>query len=267
MHAVLGIDAAWTVTAPSGVALLVGEPGAWRCARIAPSLGAFVRGDGAAAIERPSRGADGARMVDLLATACELAGTALVSVLAVDMPLSRTSISGRRVADSCVSRQYGARGCAVHSPTSTRPGALSFRFRDDAQACGLPLITAGPVRVPAMIEVYPHVTLLDLLAASYRVPYKVARARRYWPERSSAERKDALLGAWREIEAALEARVGSLPDRVELSADASWASMKACEDALDGLVCAWTAALFLEGRAVALGDDDAAIWVPARVAA
>jgi predicted RNase H-like nuclease len=43
---------------------------------------------------------------------------------------------------------------------------------------------------------------------------------------------------------------------------ASALEIKACEDALDAVVCAWVAVCALEGRAVAFGDDSGAIWIP-----
>jgi predicted RNase H-like nuclease len=38
--------------------------------------------------------------------------------------------------------------------------------------------------------------------------------------------------------------------------------MKAFEDALDAVVCAWVGACVMDGKAVAYGDDVSAIWVP-----
>jgi predicted RNase H-like nuclease len=38
--------------------------------------------------------------------------------------------------------------------------------------------------------------------------------------------------------------------------------MKALEDQLDALVCAWTAVEYLAGRLEPLGDETAAIWCP-----
>ena len=38
--------------------------------------------------------------------------------------------------------------------------------------------------------------------------------------------------------------------------------MKAFEDALDAIVCAWVAICVLEGRAEPYGDEESAIWIP-----
>lgn len=42
----------------------------------------------------------------------------------------------------------------------------------------------------------------------------------------------------------------------------SLSSLKRYEDALDALVCAWVGIKFMEGHALALGDDRCAVWVP-----
>ncbi|HEY0720669.1 MAG TPA: DUF429 domain-containing protein, partial [Gammaproteobacteria bacterium] len=39
--------------------------------------------------------------------------------------------------------------------------------------------------------------------------------------------------------------------------------LKAYEDTLDAVVSAWVGWLYLQGKAVPLGDDQAAVWCPA----
>ncbi len=48
--------------------------------------------------------------------------------------------------------------------------------------------------------------------------------------------------------------------RLEMSA--SGVEVKAYEDALDAVVCAWVAICVLEGRARLFGDENSAIWIP-----
>jgi predicted RNase H-like nuclease len=43
------------------------------------------------------------------------------------------------------------------------------------------------------------------------------------------------------------------------------AELKAIEDMIDALVCAWVAVKFLDGATDCFGDDIAAIWVPRRM--
>jgi predicted RNase H-like nuclease len=116
---------------------------------------------------------------------------------------------------------------------------------------------------PFLLEVYPHPALLILLPAGYRVPYKVSKATKYWPEASPRERIERLLGLFEVILAALKREVAGIelglprPEAVR-----SRASLKRYEDALDALVSAWVGIQFLEDRAEAFGDGTAAIWCP-----
>lgn len=131
MVAVLGIDAAWTEKEPSGVALLAGSLGEWRCVAVAPSYGSFLSLAEGTSVDwtLKVRGAvpDAGRLV---AAAHKLLGGDKVSVITVDMPLSTAPIFGRRAADSAVSRAFGNRGCAAHSPNAERPGRISEGLRD-----------------------------------------------------------------------------------------------------------------------------------------
>ncbi len=77
-----------------------------------------------------------------------------IDLVAIDMPLSLTPITARRVSDNLVSSAYGARHCATHTPSALRPGPVSDRMREEFGAGGYPQITAGPV-VGGLIEVHP----------------------------------------------------------------------------------------------------------------
>jgi hypothetical protein len=61
----------------------------------------------------------------LITAAERLLGGVKVAVVSVDMPLATIPITGRRTADSAVSRVYGGKGAAVHSPSVERPGIIS----------------------------------------------------------------------------------------------------------------------------------------------
>ena len=96
------------------------------------------------------------------------------------MPLATTPITSRRAADTAISSRFGPKGCAVHSPSAKRPGAIADQLRTDFAALGYSLQTNGSnPPAPALIECYPHVTLLALLKRDYRVPYKVSRSTQY----------------------------------------------------------------------------------------
>ena len=62
-------------------------------------------------------------------------------VVAVDMPLAYSEIVGRRYANTAVSRAYGGRQCAAHSPTIERPGPISVSMRQQFETLGYPLST------------------------------------------------------------------------------------------------------------------------------
>jgi predicted RNase H-like nuclease len=265
-RAVLGIDASWTEGEPSGVALVVERSGAWTAAAVAPSYATFVALASGAAVDwdAPAMPGGATDAGALLGAAARLAPDAEVVVAALDLPLARTPIVRRRVADDALSRAYGARGCGVHSPTDPRLAAASERLHRSFIERSFALATAAAPRHPrALLEVFPHTALLALLPSPYRVQYKVARAGRYWPARPPAERRAALLAEWRRIHAALAARITGLALALALPASPPAAGrMKRHEDALDAVICAWAGIEFLAGRASAYGDATATIWTP-----
>ena len=123
MKAVLGIDAAWTLKQPSGVALAIERGGQWHLAAAAPSYDHFLAR--AAGDLPPARPAGSIPDVPaLLAAAAKIAGGP-ISIVAIDMPLSLSPITCRRTSDDAVSRAYGARHCATHTPSALRPGRIS----------------------------------------------------------------------------------------------------------------------------------------------
>ena len=257
MSAILGIDAAWTTGRPSGVALLQQRGERWRCVALAPSYAQFDGLAAGRAVDWQARPPGSAPDVAaLLAASRQLLNGKPVQVIAVDMPLSLEPIRERRAADAAVSRAFGAQGCAVHSPSAERPGPLADRLRADAENLGYPLATAATPagQTPA---------LLRLLAARYRLAYKVANRRKYWPDATPEERLARVLQRLDEILGALRRAVGGVPlDVPSLAEIASAASLKAIEDALDALICGWVGTRYLAGRCRAYGDDTAAIWIP-----
>ncbi len=266
MRAVLGIDASWTLAQPSGVALAVERSNGWRMIGAAASYQRFhAMADSRQPTEpRPSGSSPDAPA--LLASASILCGRP-VDLVAIDMPLALTPINTRRVADDAVSRAYGGRKCGTHTPSALRPGRISDALRESFERAGYPLRTDRLAR-PGVIEVYPHPALVELLGAFQRLPYKASKVGKYWPAASVQDRRTNLYRQWSEIAAQLESRIAGVEavlPRLELTARA-W-EIKAYEDTLDAIVCAWVAICALEGRATAFGDGDAAIWIPAGVSA
>ena len=253
--AVLGIDAAWTTTQPSGVALLSNASGRWRCVGLAPSYASFVtlaardRVDWTAAKIAGSELDVGAR----LAAARALLGGDELAVVAIDMPIATTAITARRVADDEISKTFGSAWCSTHSPSEARPGAMGRRMTDAFGAAGYEIAVSSAHRPKrALIEVYPHPALLALTGATKRLEYKIGKAGRE-PAKVRAQ--------WLTIVDALARHVRDI--ELDVPVGLTKARMKRYEDAIDALVCAWVGVEFLSGRATAYGDDEtAAVWCP-----
>lgn len=262
MRAVIGIDTAWTTEQPSGVALCVERGGKWRCEAVAPSYNDFIGLADGRAVDwrRPRITGSSPKPERILGAARALAPGSSITAVALDLPLARGPITGRREVDQMVSRTFGAMGCGVHSPSPARPGRISTVVRQGFERQGFHLATVGSEDRPAILEVYPHTALLSLLHAGFRVPYKVSKSGRYWPGKPVSARCARLLEQWRRILAALR-KVMSIDFDLPRSFE-SLAGMKRYEDALDAVVCAWVAIEFLAGRADPLGDGEAAIWTP-----
>lgn len=185
---VLGIDAAWTAHQPSGVALVEQSGESSRCLAVAPSYNSFLTLAEGIPVDWQGRPHGSIPEMAALLAAAERIGGRPVDLIAFDMPLSTEPISARRAADRQVSQLFGGRGCAVHSPTAQRPGAIADDIRATLQKLGYPLHVVGDAQgQKGLIEVYPHVALLALLQLPFRFPYKVSRSLQYWKsERLSA---------------------------------------------------------------------------------
>ncbi|MBY5801151.1 DUF429 domain-containing protein [Rhizobium leguminosarum] len=260
MRAVLGVDAAWTEREPSGVALIVDRGSGWRLLEAAASYAAFAR-DGKDADTVVRHRGSRPDAPSLLAAAQEKLG-ASVDVVAIDMPLSLTPIIGRRASDNMISSEYGARYASTHTPSVTRPGRLSDELRTGFEIAGYPLAVSEP-RGRALLEVYPHPALIELASADRRLPYKHSKRRKYWPDESPAVRRQNLFETWRRIVTLLDVKIQGVKDALPSpSPDVRGHELKAFEDALDAVVCAWVGACVMDGRARAYGDRESAIWAP-----
>ena len=258
-RAVLGVDAAWTATEPSGIALAVEGPEGWRLAAVEACYADFVEGAGVGPrADRPRGSRPDARA--LVEAARALSGRA-PDCVAVDMPVGPHPIIGRRRCDNAISRAYGARKAAVHSPSAARPGSISDDLRAGFAALGFDVCVEPPAR--GLIEVYPHAALIEFLGERERLPYKAAKTTIYWPDLPAEERHLKLRAVWASIVAALERRIeGVAPALPVPGPDIRGWRLKAFEDRLDAVVCAAVAIAALDGKAVAYGDGEGAIWVP-----
>ena len=264
--AVLGIDAAWTETEPSGVALVVESEQGWNCRAVAPSYEQFIALGKGGMIDwscRPKGSKPDVKK--LLESSQALAAQYEVKVIAVDMPLSLGKITKRRPADSAVSIAYGGKGCAVHSPSAIRPGPIADELRAESNRLGFPLAVNDILTKtkPSLIEVYPHPALLSLLNIDYRFPYKVSKRNKYWKEQSSDQKKSNLIEAFNRVLVYLNKKFNNISLKIPAITDIDYFSeLKRYEDVLDALICAWVGALYLEGGCTSYGDNKAAIWIP-----
>jgi len=254
--AVLGIDAAWTAKNASGYALVETRGGGWRLRAAAPNLRAFSLICG--------RDREGPGMAAAIADARRLLGYA-PDLVAVDMPMSKNEISGRRASDLGVSRRFAAAKCATHSPSAERPGKVSGAFRAACEQAGYTLIVSADARPRlALAEVYPHPALLSLMNADERVPYKAGKTRTYWPTASIDQRLARVTRSLGAIVDALDGVIGGVRDQVapRLATAKGFSALKPIEDMIDAGVCAWVGTTILAGAATPIGDRDSAIWVP-----
>lgn len=266
MSVILGIDAAWTATQPSGVALVVSDSVGWHCAAVAPSYNAFLEFAQGISVDWnvPRFPGSGPHPRELLEAACDLA-LARVDVITIDMPVSTIPILGPRAADKAISREFGGRGCSTYPPSAARPGRLGATISREFAEAGYSIATTSEAcpTTGRLLEVYPHPAILTLLRCSYRVPYKVSKSRRYWPKLPAAERTSRLIGEFAAIYSGLPISIDScmLPIPAP-GTPITLAGLKRYEDALDALVCAWVGTRYLHKAAVPFGDGTSAIWCP-----
>ncbi len=255
MTTVLGIDAAWTATNPSGVALVSRQGHRWSCVALAPSYRSFLKpaSDPRSVWAIPKIEGDEADVDAIMSEARRRAGEE-VDVVAIDMPVATAPIKGRRKADGQISSLFGRQKCSTHSPSVVRPGPIGERLTATFRDRGYPVATTSTGPLPrALVEVYPHPALLALTHATERLPYKIAKPRRTWRE---------VRPRWEAILRLLRQRIDGIDLELPEDDDTPIPRLKRFEDAIDALVCAWVAIEYVEGRVVPYGDRTAAIWCP-----
>lgn len=183
-------------------------------------------------------------------------------LIAVDMPVADHPVTGFREADRATTRAFSRFGCPVHSPNPRMPGEWGWKLIQQLHGSGYRCLTELPSSGPGFAEVYPHSALLKLLRIPKRFPYKISRASRYWPELSRTERREMLLKNLEQIRCRLgEFFIGGI--RIDaVTSDSPVREIKAVEDKLDALICAWCGLQILEGYFEPFGDADAVIWNP-----
>jgi predicted RNase H-like nuclease len=269
---VLGIDAAWTVHHPTGVALVKVPPrNRPRLLRVACSYEEFCRMNNNDGIDWSSKVHGSEPNIPALLAACATIAGAMPNVVALDIPIGPQRITGRRTADKMVTRAYISRKAATHSPTANRPGPISRILFEQLSACGFKWLHAQSTisrnkNSRVFIEAYPHPAIIELLGLEERLKYKVGKLQNYWPDLASDKRRAAVAQNLTRLRTALDKRIAGvadwLPSAKALVKNGRSSHLKGYEDAIDAIVCAWIGCEFLAGRCVAYGDEESAIWLP-----
>lgn len=268
MRSVLGIDAAWSGRGSSGVSLVAQDDSGWHCVAVAPSYDSFIALTDGKTVRWEKKHPGTAPNADALVAACrQLLGGKSPTAVAVDMPLSKNPIRGRRRADDLISREFGSRGCGTHTPSPDRPGKIGKALSVGFESRDFQLATSDTKygRAGTLLEVYPHPAILTLLDESYRFPYKASKSMIYWPGLPKPERYAKLISnlgrILNKIGSIISCREEQFPFPPKTQDQITLSSLKPYEDAIDSLVCAWVGIRYLEMTAKPYGDDTAAIWV------
>ena len=149
----------------------------WRLAAVEASYaGFFARAHCKATSEERARGEkpDAARLLEAARKICGRK----VDLIAVDMPMARHPIVGRRPCDNQISSKFGAAGAGVHSPNENRPGRISDALRAAFEAEGYALRTMRDdpsLLAHGLVEVYPHAALIRFFGVTRRLEYKAGK--------------------------------------------------------------------------------------------
>lgn len=275
---VLGIDAAWTLQNPSGIALLTVAAGhKLELLRVARAYVEFTSGRQIGFNDWLSAPpAERALNMSEILNATEMCTGRLPNVIALDIPLSPLPIKGRRLADAEISRKYGKQWAGTHTPSEKRPGSVSATLFQQLSESGYDWMNASKRVRPkrqtrCFFETYPHPVIIEMLGLGKRLPYKVAKRQKYWPDLKPNERWEKIASELDRLRVALALRINSVKDRIPMACsilDAAPESrdtvLKGIEDALDAVVCAFVGCEFLVGRACPFGDQESTIWIPCR---
>ncbi len=261
---ILGVDAAWTAHQPSGVALLeYSHDEKPRIIRAGRSYEEFYAGT----ISWHHAPKASLPELNQLTQYCRQLGYP-VQVVALDIPLSPKPMHTHRAADRAITRAYGGRGAAVHSPTQHRPGIIATRMYEQLIESGFQWASSAVIQAhPSFIEIYPHAAILELFRYPYRLAYKVHKKNQYWKEATSEERYRRLIQNLNQLHEHIR-RVVETGILFELDPDKHYILrfLKGYEDVLDSILAAITGMFYLRGEIQVYGDASSAIWIPAPTA-
>lgn len=183
-------------------------------------------------------------------------------LIAVDLPVSRKIVTGYREADRQTTRAFSKYGCPVHSPNPDRPGEWGEELMSVMRNHGFEVQGTGESIQERICEVYPHTVCLDIVRAGYRVPYKIQRATKYFPDLTPPERKDAIAESIDDLLEGISHQVRGIPSELKGVVSGPLRAWKEREDRVDALLCAVAGIGIQAGRYLPFGSEEAAIWNP-----
>jgi predicted RNase H-like nuclease len=261
---VLGIDAAWTETEPSGVSVISSEDGInCKVIRVAASYDSFLfKNDDLISKPKGSKPEIGRLLTCIKEVGCE------VDCIAIDMPLSKELIKGRRSCENEVSKIYGSKGASTHTPSIDRPGTISLDLVHSVKELGYSLSTkTNSIICKPLIEVYPHTAIIEYLQLNCRFEYKVSKKNQYkdWKALKKDEKDKKLITNFNLLIEKLKIRITNIEEYLPLldinNEYKAW-YLKGYEDMIDSLFSALVGMDYLFNRTIGYGSDDGTIWVP-----
>jgi predicted RNase H-like nuclease len=181
--------------------------------------------------------------------------------IAIDGPLIINNITGKRHCEKLLSRDYGGRGASCHATNFTLyPNHPGLTLSQYLLKCGFEHLNC---RGKFQIECYPHIALIEIFALVYRLKYKRG---------SIVDRRDGQCNLSNHIMMLEQSSILKLTLAEEpmqlLKHDHIHSlrgrALKQNEDALDSIICAYIAGLFLIGfHSTVFGSaTDGYIYVP-----
>lgn len=255
---ILGVDCAWTTKEPSGVVLIKNlQNKKAELIKIGRSYNEFCSDE--IKWQEPVKGA--APDFHALLQYCSDNGWD-VDLLALDIPLSPNLITERRSCDNEVSKAYGAKGAAVHTPSELRPGRLAVEIYKQLEDAGYKW-NGDTNEEKVFIEVYPHASIIELLKLKYRLPYKVQKSKKYWPDASAEQRNNNIIENLSILKSVISEYITNTDKLPNLNRNIIYPKrfLKGYEDILDVLICAITGLFYFEGNIKGYGNTDERIWV------
>jgi predicted RNase H-like nuclease len=253
---ILGVDAAWTEKNSSGIALL----------QFNPEDDTLLLKSVASSYEDFTQNSLQKGIVDFpfLLNYCKNTLSTPVDIISLDIPLAHYPITSRRKSDQEISVYFGGRGASAHSPNSKYPGITSTEIYEQLSELGYSLSTKDNIfKSKTFIETYPHPVIIRYLKLDYRLAYKVAKRKKYYPDDTpqvgNEKVKNTLIELW-EYLAARISNINLIFPKTNLNT-ISPSQLKKQEDILDAIICCLVGVDFHIDNVDCFGDKDAAIWI------